>query len=89
MSSVARKILAEKGFRVEFVVLGDENGEDMYAYVIMLEKNYDEFAKKMERGDIITLEDYGTVLLKGKGNKPSKQHKEAVELFFNNWLKET
>lgn len=78
-----KKILAEKGGRIELVVLTDDDGEDSFYYTLMKEGDYQSFMEKANKGQEINIHDYGTVLFHGYGDTPpeeiEKLIKEAVE----------
>lgn len=84
--SIAQKILAEKGFRVQFLVIQDKLGNSFYNYVLMTEADYQTLEKDLLISDEIEPAKYGPVMLKGVGNQPSEQHEKIIEEVFKEFI---
>jgi hypothetical protein len=78
-----KKIIAERGARIELIVLTNENGEDGYYYVFMREAEYQKFMEKANSGQQVRIQDYGTILHYGDGDTPpediQKKFSELIE----------
>lgn len=83
--SMVKKILAEKGARVQLVITKHDNGDEYYYYLVMKEMDF----YKMEdaaKSQPINPADWGEVLVFGEGNEPTKEHEEMVNAMFKDCL---
>ena len=86
IKSVAKRIIAEKSIRLEFVVLEDDSGTKNYFYIFMKGDVYPKFKEAIDKGEVVDLEKYGKVFLQGQGEKPDDEIVNALkELFGDKW----
>lgn len=80
MKTTARKIIEERGFRLELVKI-EGGGKIFYHYLLILESKYEALKKACEKKEIIKLENLGKILLSGEGEVPSDFHREVIKIF--------
>ena len=77
--SVVKKIIADKGSRVELLVLKDESGVENYLYLMISESEFLKLQQKINNGESIEPEKHGLVLYQGHGNTPSKEVEDMID----------
>lgn len=80
--SVVNSILAEKGARVEFLVIRDDEGTCNFFYVIMAEGEYQKMQRDVSELKPITPADYGFVLYQGFGEEAPDGMDEVLQEIF-------
>lgn len=73
VKNMAQKIIAERGIRIEFLVLEGEDGKENFFYLLLKESEYQRMKNKVDKGENVTPEEYGLVIYQGEGNKPSPE----------------
>ena len=77
-SNIAKKILAERGGRIEYLTLKNKEGKENFFCLIISEAKYQEMQKKIDAEEEIAPADYGFVLYHGFGNKSPKMLDKLV-----------
>ncbi len=70
---MTQKIISERGARLHFIVISDENGKENFFYLFMNESDYNSMQDKIKKGEYIEPAKYGTVLFQGVGNTPTQE----------------
>jgi hypothetical protein len=80
--SMINKIIEERGIRLELLSLKDENGADVYAYILVSEAKYKDLETAVKSGNPFNPEDFGVIYAAGFGTEPNKEIKAAIEQLF-------
>ncbi len=78
-----KKIISERGLRLEFIVLKGDGGKENFFYVLMKEPEYEEMMKRIGAGKNINPENYGFIIYQGVGNTPPQEIEEKILALFN------
>ncbi len=68
--SFVKDIIKQRGARIQFLVIENEEGFSNFFYVLINEGEYEKLDNKMKAGQDITPTDHGVVLLQGEGREP-------------------
>jgi len=77
--SIAQKIIQEKGARIEFLVLKNEEGKENFFYLIMSEKEAVKMQKKIDSNQPVTPDEYGVILFQGTGSEAPLEVQDIVD----------
>lgn len=80
--SLAQKVIAERGFRLELLSLKDEAGNDVYAYILVNELKYPELELAVNSKTPFNPEEFGVILSAGFGKTPPEEIKNEVYQIF-------
>lgn len=69
------KIKAENECSLEWVTGNDQNGQPIFAYVLVPAVNVDKFRKALATREV-TMSEFGLVLASGKGHTPFSEEQE-------------
>ena len=83
-SSIAKNIIAQRGARVEFIVIENESGQENFFYLAVTEKKYQELKDRYDKNLSIKPADYGFVIYQGVGGQPPEGLEKQIKDFFKN-----
>ncbi|MDX1949488.1 MAG: hypothetical protein SFT90_03175 [Rickettsiales bacterium] len=78
---MVEKIISERGARLEFLSLQNEEGKDIYVYLLLKESDYPSFKAAAESG-FIDIEKHGVIFMAGEGKEPPAEVKNVLKDFF-------
>jgi len=77
-----KSILAEKGARVECIIIKTGDGDYNYFYMLMAEAEYQRMHRDVKVPKVISPSEYGFIIYQGFGaNPPDEIDKTVLELF--------
>lgn len=77
-NNIAKSIIAERGARIEFMVVRNKKGKENFFYLMLTEAENTKLEEKIRKGETIRPTDHGLVLFQGVGKTPPPEIEKII-----------